>query len=173
MKIMNWTYIKNKDNSARFTLGKIGERNLFVIGINPSTAEPNKLDNTVTKVEKFAMANGYDGWVMLNVYPQRATNPKDIHNVVDVRIHKENLKQLEILAQSIPNFDIWAGWGTLINKRAFLNPCLKGVAEVLGLKRNWLHLNELTKYGHPKHPLYLPYSSEFKKFDIINYLNYN
>jgi hypothetical protein len=171
--MINWTYIKNTDNSARFTLGKIGKHNLFVIGINPSTAEPNKLDNTVTKVEKIAIANGYDGWVMLNVYPQRATNPKDIHGEVDITIHNENLKQLEILAQSIPNFDVWAGWGTLIHKRPFLKPCLKEMVKVLGLDRNWLHLNELTKHGHPKHPLYLPYISEFKKFDIINYLNSN
>ncbi|MEQ3689968.1 MAG: DUF1643 domain-containing protein [Flavobacterium sp.] len=166
----NWTYIKNNNNTVRFTLGKIGKRNLFVIGINPSTAEPNKLDNTVTKVEKFASNNGYDGWIMLNVYPQRATDPKYIHKEVDTIIHNENLKQLVLLIQSNPNFDIWAGWGTLINKRPFLKNCLKEVAEVLGLDRNWVHLNELTKYGHPRHPLYLPYSSEFKKFDIVNYL---
>lgn len=166
----NWTYIKNKENSARFTLGKIGKRNLFIIGINPSTAEPNKLDNTVTKVEKLALANGYDGWVMLNVYPQRATNPNDIHIEIDMKIHKENLKQLELLIQENSNFDIWAGWGTLINKRPFLKLCLKDVVKVLGVERNWIHLNELTKYGHPKHPLYLPHNSEFKKFNINAYI---
>lgn len=166
----NWTYVKNTDNTARFTLGKIGKRNLFIIGINPSTAEPNKLDNTVTKVEKFAFNNGYDGWIMLNVYPQRATDPKLIHKEMDRSIHIENLKQLKMLMQLSPDFDIWAGWGTLIKKRPFLTSCLKDVAEVLGLDRNWVNLNELTKHGHPRHPLYLPYKSEFKKFDIKNYI---
>ena len=167
----NWTYVKNTDNTARFTLGKMGKRNLFVIGINPSTAEPNNLDNTVNKVEKFAFNNGYDGWIMLNVYPQRATDPKFIHKEVDISIHNENLKQLAILIQSNPDFDIWAGWGTLINKRPFLKTCLKEVVEVLGINRNWLNLNELTKHGHPRHPLYLPYNSVFNQFDISNYLN--
>lgn len=166
----NWIYKHTKDNTSRFVLGETGTKNLICIGINPSTATPESLDNTLRKVQKFAFNNGYDGWIMLNVYPQRATNPKDIHTEIQISIHQENLKQLQLLIHEHPNFDIWASWGTLINKRPFLKTCLKDVAEALGLERNWLHLNELTKKGHPKHPLYLPYESEFNKFDITNYI---
>jgi hypothetical protein len=166
----NWIYKYSPDNSSRFILGEIGEKNLICIGINPSTATPEALDNTLKKVKNFAHSNGYDGWIMLNVYPQRATNPKHIHNEMELTIHEENLKHLQFLVQEHPNFDVWASWGILINKRPFLKTCLKDVANVLGLNRNWLHLNELTKKQHPKHPLYLPYNSEFKKFDIDNYI---
>lgn len=168
--MQNWIYKHNQDNTSRYILGELGTKNLVCIGINPSTATPEKLDNTLTKVRNIAIQNGYNGWIMLNVYPQRATDPKEIHKDLDFNIHEENLNQLKELLSSNYQFDIWASWGTLINKRSFLKPCLKDVVEVLGIHRNWLHLNSLTKYGHPKHPLYLPYNSEFNKFDISNYL---
>lgn len=167
----DWIYINNEDDTSRYVLGEIGTKNLICIGINPSTATPESLDNTLKKVQKFASNKGYDGWIMLNVYPQRATNPKCIHTEINDSIHQENLKQIQLLIQEYPNFDVWASWGTLINKRPFLKKCLVDVAEVLGSDRNWLHLNELTKKGHPKHPLYLPYESEFNKFDITNYIS--
>ncbi|MFR6424354.1 MAG: DUF1643 domain-containing protein, partial [Oscillospiraceae bacterium] len=46
---------------------------LICIGINPSTAQPGDLDNTLKSVERIALGNGYDSFTMFNVYPQRAT----------------------------------------------------------------------------------------------------
>ncbi len=93
--MIRWTYITNTDNSARYTLGKLGKRMLFFVGINPSTARPDDLDRTVTRVENFAFDNGYDGWLMLNVYPQRATDPKEMHMEVNTKMHKENIEQIK------------------------------------------------------------------------------
>ena len=168
--MIKWTYVTNNDNSARYTLGKLGNRMLFFIGINPSTARPDDLDRTVARVENFAFNNGYDGWVMLNVYAQRATNPNDMHLEIDTEMHKEHMKQVKQFVNEHNNFDICGAWGTEIDRRKYLKNCLKDLVEVIGFDKNWIHLNELTKYNHPRHPLYLPSKAKFSKFNIKYYL---
>ena len=39
-----WIYIHNADNTVRYVLGTKGEKPLFCLGINPSTATPEKAD---------------------------------------------------------------------------------------------------------------------------------
>ena len=68
-------YQCNKDDTSRYILGKDGDKKLFVIGLNPSTANKEKSDTTVAKVEKVAIDNGFDGFVMANLYPYRSTDP--------------------------------------------------------------------------------------------------
>ena len=73
-KCMEWVYETNEDNSARFSLGQIFDKNgktLLCFGINPSTACPTSLDNTIRKLISISKNNGYDNWIMLNVYPQQ------------------------------------------------------------------------------------------------------
>ena len=77
-----WLYKTNEDNTARYILGQINEEKgatLLCFGINPSTACPECLDNTIRKVVKLSANNGYANWIMVNIYPQRATNPNDLH----------------------------------------------------------------------------------------------
>lgn len=166
----NWIYKNSNDNTSRFLLGEIGLKNLICIGINPSTATPESLDNTLKKVKKIAYLNGYDGWIMLNVYPQRATNPNQMHNDIDYNLHNQNLEEIRNLLSKNIVFDIWASWGTLINKRPYLKSCLNDVATTLGLKSNWLHISDLTRKSHPRHPLYVAHASVFNQFDIENYI---
>jgi hypothetical protein len=83
---MNWIYEINDDNTCRFVLGTKGEKTLVCFGINPSTAEPGILDNTMKSVDRISKANGYDSWVMLNIYPQRAMNLNDICDERDLNI---------------------------------------------------------------------------------------
>lgn len=166
----NWIFEHNEGDTARYSLGEIGFNNMICIGINPSTATPENLDPTLRKVRNLANANGYDGWIMLNVYPQRATNPNGIHHQVDQVIHTENLAAIRNLVSEMPTAYIWAAWGTLIGKRPFLIECLRDLAESIGPDKNWVHLGELTKHNHPRHPLYLSSSSLFNEFDINEYI---
>jgi len=71
--------------------GKKVEKPLICFGTNPSTAEPGSLDNTIKSVGCISKANGYDSWIMLNIYPQRATNTKDMCKERDLNIAQENL----------------------------------------------------------------------------------
>lgn len=111
---MRWIYVNNDDNSSRYILGTEGKKSLICFGINPSTAEPENLDNTLKSVERLTKNNGFDSWIMLNVYPQRATNPKNLHKDMNEELHKQNLKEIENVLKNSPV--IWAAWGTLIKE---------------------------------------------------------
>ena len=67
-------YQNDCQDKWRYTLGKAGANPLVVIGLNPSTATQEKADTTVAKAEKVALQQGYDGFIMLNLYPIRATD---------------------------------------------------------------------------------------------------
>ena len=83
-------YHSDQNDQWRYTLGRSGARPLLVIGLNPSTATQEKLDPTVTRVEKVAQQCGFDGFVMLNLYPVRATDPKDLTPKVDAVAYERN-----------------------------------------------------------------------------------
>jgi len=165
-----WVYANNENNEFRYTLGEVGERNLICIGINPSTAEPNSLDTTLRKVSIMAEQEGYDGWLMLNVYPQRDTYPENLDDVKnDEHVRRNNEEISKVLKQF--NFkDIWCAWGTTIEHRPFLKDCLRELITNFDESYKWFHYDDLTKYGHPRHPLYVSYSKNFSNFDIASYI---
>ena len=76
--VAHWLFVPNFYCDYRYILGTAGERPLICVGINPSTAAPNDLDNTLKSVERIALGNGYDSLIMFNVYAQRATRPDDM-----------------------------------------------------------------------------------------------
>ena len=86
-------YHPDQNNLWRYTLGRSGSKPLLVIGLNPSTATPEKLDPTVTRVEKVAQQSGFDGFVMLNLYPVRATDPKDLSPKADPEAYQRTWKK--------------------------------------------------------------------------------
>ena len=90
----SWIYFNTLDNKARFVLGKKGKKTFLCIGTNPSTATPSKLDNTLKTVKRFSKDLEYDSWIMLNIYPQRATNPNNLDQKINNNYHKENLKYI-------------------------------------------------------------------------------
>ena len=164
-----WLYKKNSSNTARFILGEKGERSLICFGINSSTAEPDKLDRTVSRVYSVAQKGGFDGWIMLNLYPQRATNFNNVHKTLDEKLHNENLKYIKKVLRDHSKSTVWAAWGNLIEGRPFLKECLK---DILGTveHRLWVHKGSLTAQGHPRHPLYLRSDAPFHPFDMNKYL---
>lgn len=152
-------------------MGIEGNKTLVCIGINPSTASPEKPDATIRKVSKIAEINGYDSWIMLNLYPQRATNPDLLNPTPDILLHQGNLRIIaSVFAQNKPT--VWAAWGNLIEKRAYMKECLKDIYfTTKNLNLKWKTLGETTKSGHPRHPLYLKYDTKFQDFNIEKYLN--
>ena len=54
------------------------DNSLVCIGANSSTAIPGSLDPTLKTIKKVAKENGYDGFIMLNLSPIRATNPNNL-----------------------------------------------------------------------------------------------
>ncbi len=53
-----WLYVPDHYSEYRYILGTIGSHPLICIGINPSTAVPGRLDNTLKSAERIAFYNG-------------------------------------------------------------------------------------------------------------------
>jgi len=167
--LTKWIYINEKGNKIRYVLGIEGDNPLVCMGINPSTAVPQDLDNTLKSVERLAFSNGFDSWIMLNVYPQRATDPNNMHQEIDPQIHGKNIENINKIFAKEPV--IWAGWGTIIEKRPYLMDCLTDIYDV-SKKYNckWISLGKISKKGHPHHPLYLRKDEKIKDFDMDGYM---
>lgn len=115
-----WIYKHSMDNSARFVLGTEGENPLVCVGVNPSTAAPGEPDRTISKVMAFASRNGFDSWVMLNLYPQRSTDPKGMHLAYSSELKAENQRQIAELIDG-RQLTLLAAWGALIRLRPYLS----------------------------------------------------
>ena len=167
-----WLYLNNAADTVRYVLGEKSENMVACIGINPSTARPNELDNTLKSVKRIAQFNGFDGWIMYNVYPQRATDPAHLHSDMDPELQQKNI---EILSQSIQDLGIdtiWVAYGDLIETREYLPYCLDSLYRHLKpLNLKWKIIAIPTKKGHPRHPLYKPTESSFVDFDMDKYVN--
>lgn len=170
---IEWLYETDATNSARFVLGVKGDNPLICIGVNPSTAKPYDLDSTLVRVSRFSQRLGHNGWIMLNLYPQRATNPTDLHASCDSYLHRTNKKWIyNILGSAyISKRTIWAAWGALIEKRTWLAGCLRSIVDTGSIDRhNWITIGKRSVAGHPHHPLYLRNDAEVRQFDIQEYL---
>ena len=169
--IEKWLYVPNSYSEYRYILGTRGENPLICIGINPSTAAPDALDPTLKSVERIAHANGYDSFLMFNVYAQRATRPDDMEKAMNPLLHGENRKAFRYLLSLSPAPAVWAAWGNIIEKRDYLTDCMRDFLEDgknVGAK--WYTAGPLLKSGHPHHPLYLRKDTQLFDFDIEAYL---
>ena len=61
--IEEWIYAPNFYSEYRYILGTRGKNPLICIGINPSTAQPGDLDNTLKSVQRIAHGNGFDSFI--------------------------------------------------------------------------------------------------------------
>ena len=169
--VKKWIYAPNFYSEYRYLLGTRGKNPLICIGINPSTAEPDHLDNTLKSVERIAVGNGYDSFLMFNVYAQRATKPDAMERTCNPLLHQENLKAFRYILSSSQKPAVWAAWGAIVEKRDYLPLCL---ADMLDAGREygaqWLCAGPISKKGHPHHPLYLKKEEKLRPFDIENYL---
>lgn len=172
--ITKWLYVPNFYSEYRYILGTRGSKPLICVGINPSTAAPDDLDNTLKSVERVAHHNGYDSFIMFNVYAQRATNPDDMELTYNQELHLENMRAFDyaLSLDQAASPAVWAAWGTIIEKRPYLPGCVRDMIEI-GKRRGarWFSAGKRSKKGHPHHPLYLRKDSPLEAFDVSAYLD--
>ena len=107
----------------RFLLGKLGKRPLVAICMNPSAANEEYSDRTINRIIGASQKLGCDGWIVANVYPERATNAS-----------------------------VWGAWGNLGHpslqkgKDLLLSSFKQNNIRVYSFA-------PLTKWGQPVHPL--------------------
>ena len=167
-----WLYIPDFYSEYRYILGTVGKKPLITIGINPSTAEPDNLDNTLKSVSRIAAGNGFDSFIMFNVYAQRATRPDDMDRELNEHLHRENMRAFRwVLERSGDMPAVWAAWGAIVEKRDYLKRCLADMVregDAFGAK--WYQAGKPSVKGHPHHPLYLKKDSLIEPFDMNEYL---
>ncbi len=170
-----WLYVPCMYAEYRYILGTKGKKPLICIGVNPSTARPGDLDNTLKSVERIAHHNGFDAFIMFNVYAQRATSPDDMDKERNKHLHDQNMQAFRYILENAGEAPaIWAAWGAVIEKRRYLPDCVRDMiraGEAFGAK--WYTAGARSKQkGHPHHPLYLKKDSALDAFtDIREYLD--
>lgn len=133
----------------RYSLWRIWDPNLprvaFVM-LNPSTADGKIDDRTIRRCIGFAMAWGFGALEVVNLFAYRATNPEKLKHCSDP-IGPENDDYIKAAVKRANR--IITAWGT------------KGVhygrnKEVMQILASYSpQCLEITKAGHPKHPLYV------------------
>ena len=167
-----WLYAPNFYSEYRYILGTRGKNPLICIGINPSTAQPGDLDNTLKSVERIAIGNGFDSFIMFNVYAQRATDPDTMEKSCNMALHRENLEAFRYVLSISEKPAVWAAWGTIIEKRDYLRLCLQDmIAAGQEYSARWYCAGKVSKKGHPHHPLYLRKDEKIRPFDVENYIH--
>ena len=118
--------------------------------LNPSTATEIQNDPTVERCERRARTLGFGGFRVTNIFAWRDTDPQKMRAAANpIGPHND---------AAIINAANWCdtlicGWGT---HGAFLARG-RAVETLLSATDKPLHHLGLSKAGHPKHPLYIPY----------------
>ncbi len=100
------------------------KKKLCVIMKNPSKADNQQCDNTISKVCNAANHNGYGEVIILNLFPFRSTNPK---NLIDFYESDEFDKLMEKnygIIKSYSDCDIVFAWGTNTIPKNKKNTCI-------------------------------------------------
>lgn len=170
-----WWYIPDHYAEYRYLLGTRGKNPLICIGINPSTAAPGDLDNTLKSVERIATGNGFDSFLMFNVYAQRATRPEDMDRDCNQVLHRENMAAFRFVLEQVGEGyapAVWAAWGTILEKRPYLPSCVRDMIDIgKTYGARWLCAGKCSKKGHPHHPLYLRKDEQVRPFNVEAYLD--
>ena len=143
--------ILDQSRRYRYVLERQGENNgnnfINFVLLNPSTADEEKDDRTITVCIKLSQNLGYDGLYITNLFALRATKPSNLKKSAEP-IGEQNDKYLKEYAKRSKIVVI--AWG---NHGDFLDRDQKVIKLLSGIKP--LHCLEMTKLGKPKHSLYI------------------
>ncbi|MDR1605859.1 MAG: DUF1643 domain-containing protein [Streptococcaceae bacterium] len=146
----------------RFGLGKLSKHPLVVICMNPSAARDQTSDRTVNRVIAASQKLGYDGWVVFNTYPERATDAGKMADF-DPQLSQENLAVIKAFLLKNHIKEVWGAWGDL--KYEALKTGRDAILALLAEQEiKVFHFANPTKAGNPRHPLYLKVEAERKRY---------
>ena len=140
---------------------------LVVIGLNPSTATEKQDDPTIRRCAGFARRLGYHSLCMLNIFPNRETDPITMKaNPAPDNIIALNDSIIAGVCEEsrdhLTEMSIACAWGT----HGAFNDRGAAVVEMLRKEGHRLLCFGVTKHNHPKHPLYLPNDTELVDYDV-------
>lgn len=140
----------------RYSLTRCWDQNdakvLFVM-LNPSRATEVQNDPTVERCERRARALGFGAFQVTNIFAWRETNPKLMRQAVDPIGPDNDAALLEGAGWADSVIAAWGTHGAHLGRGQAVEALLRQQRAPL------FHLG-LSKAGHPKHPLYIPYSQQ-------------
>ncbi|MDG4975125.1 DUF1643 domain-containing protein [Lactococcus lactis] len=135
----------------RFAIGKLGKKPLVAICMNPSAARENTSDSTVNRIIGYSEKLSYDGWVIFNTYPERATDAANMESF-NKALNDSNLETIKNFIMENEVKEVLGAWGDL--KYDSLTTGKNAIMEMLKkLDVKVFHFGTLTNQGNPRHPL--------------------
>jgi len=145
----------------RYTLNRrigFNETVCNFIMLNPSTADEEKSDPTVTRCIGFARRWGYGVLCVTNIFALRSTDPRILPSCLDP-IGSDNNYWIGTMARQADKVIVaWGNWGATNGRSSDIRALLSDIP---------LYHLELTGKGEPGHPLYLPSSTVPKLYGRV------
>ncbi len=127
-----------------------GPRVLFVM-LNPSTATEAQNDPTVERCERRARVLGYGAFRVCNIFAWRDTDPKAMRAASEPVGAGNDAAIAESCVWADAVICAWGTHGAHLDRGAAVEALIRATGAVP-------HHLGLTREGHPRHPLYLPYT---------------
>lgn len=159
IQIANW-YARNMDTAGalfsedrkhRYALWRTWNKRgktVLVVGLNPSTANQDQNDPTISRLMQTLSALGYGGFTMANLFTVISPSPEIL---LDPEVKKDEELDLGIIfGYSIGVDDVIFGWGTFDEAKERAQKLIDFYQNALCFGKN--------KDGSPWHPMALMYA---------------
>ena len=140
----------------RYALWRIWDNSrpkIMFIGLNPSTADENTDDKTITRCINFAKSWGYGGFYMTNLFAYRSTDKSQLYCVNNPIGEDNDTYIIKYAALSDKVVAAWGNDGTFLERSKIVSDL---ISPLFCLKIN--------QTGEPKHPLYVSSDTELQEY---------
>lgn len=147
----------------RYRLWRYWDRSkppLCFLMLNPSTADDLSNDPTVERCQRRALAMGYGGLEVVNIFAFRSTDPSALYTLDDPVGPENDRAILDACQLAGMVICAWGNHGRELNGRSAI---VRAMLEEAGIAPFALAVNSS---GEPKHPLYVSYEKEPEPFRI-------
>ena len=135
--------------------------------MNPSAARETSSDLTINRIIKTSQKLGMEGWIVFNLYPERATNANTM-DAFKQDLSNENIWEIRKFLVENNIKEIWGAWGDDKN----LKPLTKGKQQLITMLTDIgvkvFYFGTITKSGNPRHPLQRYEKWDFSKKEYLN-----
>ncbi len=142
---------------ARYMMGHVWDVDkpaLLSCALNPSVGNAERNDPTNERLERRAVSMGLGGVIFVNLFPLVSKSPKVMKAADDPFIDRDRADRV-ILEYAEGNF-VLCGWGV----HGAYHDRGDQVTRMLKAAGHTLYALGATYNGEPRHPLYVPYSTE-------------
>ncbi len=136
------------------------KKTIVFLMLNPSIADENQNDPTVERCQRRAMAMGFGGLQVVNIFSLVSTDPQGLYTCDDPVGPENNAAILDAVKDAGMVVCAWGTHGEHVNRAREVVDLLKAI----GVSPQCLGQNA---DGSPKHPLYVAYANTPKPYDLL------